>query len=498
MDKANKNDVLKTNSFKAEAAKIIGFLDSKINEIEGPFQESLDKYFYKEGIPEIIIHGVEIPVVNEETNEESTYLKQKADFDVFSALHIFDLAGIKYKEGSKTTWIHPSEKLQYNKNEKPYFMIDGIPKYLKKGTVVIDVAGTYGAKIAKGDILQFDHHGDDSKGQDTTSATNEIYESLKDNENFQKNIKENTNTEDLKWLENYVNFVTKVDNLDYDVNPENWENYHNTLYAVQKYFNSSNQGVILDLYRNYGDVSLEGFSADEMDYIIATGDITYRYNDKKKEKPIFKNIKPLVYDGKNQDVDDLESDLFYKERLIRLKDVAQLQKISVLNTNEAIDESRIEMFLNNFNENSPVLGKTLIEEVDRQDKTKKVNKFTAVGAYGNGYDSYIILNTGGDQKNEVFVSSKKDTNLFVENIKEEFKKELGNKYSEKLVQPVRDSMVVMRDPALKKLETDKIREIIAKALKIDGYDIKSKEKDTKDKILESSRRTQELLNRINN
>jgi len=520
------HDILPTKKKLTSVIKLLGEMEKQISDIHKikekeiekeefvknkEKQEIINKYFYKEGVSQIIIHGVEVG--DEEDDEKNSHLKHKLDFDVSSAMKIMELGGVKFKEGAKTSWINPKEKLQYDEDGKPYFnssttepVVYKIGKhkgefvkdkngnqkfetkysklYLEPGTVVLDVGGTYGVNVEKGDIIQFDHHGETNEY--TTSTTKEIFGVLKNMPEFRKSVMENTKTENLKWLENYVDFVTRVDNLDYEVNPQNWDNHHNTLYAVQRYFNSpkSPQEIIMDLFKNYGNVNFNGFTQKELDYVMAVGDKFYYENDTRKERPQFKNIRPLQYKGKTEKPEFFEDDLFYQERLLRVRDFADLQKRAVNNTNIAIEYNQVEMYEKNLPEYSEKFGKVLIDEKDTNQKDVR-NAFNAVGAYGNGYETYVIFNVNGNQKNSIFVSTKKDASEFVDKMRVLLKAELGDSYNDGMVVPVRNSMVIIRDQALKTLDTDRVRAIMVEALEL--------EDEVSIMIQESNDRTNKLI-----
>ena len=164
------HDILPTKKKLTSVIKLLGEMEKQISDIHKikekeiekeefvknkEKQEIINKYFYKEGVSQIIIHGVEVG--DEEDGEKETHLKHKLDFDVSSAMKIMELGGVKFKEGSKTSWINPKEKLQYDEDGKPYFNSNDKEEtrlYLEPGTVVLDVAGTYGVSVMKGDIIQ--------------------------------------------------------------------------------------------------------------------------------------------------------------------------------------------------------------------------------------------------------------------------------------------------------------------------------------------------------
>lgn len=469
-------------------------------------KELIDKYFFREGVSQVIIHGVKKPYLNKETGEEETNLAQKIDLDVWSAMETMHLGGVRFKEDSKTSWIDPKEKLQYDEDGKPFFNQDGEKLYLEPGTVVIDVANTYGVNVVSGDIIQIDHHTPDKK--DITSTTKQMFDFLKQNPTFVENFKENTETDNLEWFENYVDFVTKVDNLDYDVNPSNWNNYNNTMYAVQKRFNSFNREVILDLFKNHPDIHFGNFTKEELDYVIAVGDKGQDIDKKTNTKKIsLKNLQPLRFKGEYVQPEFFENHylgLYNEKNLIKLCDLVEFQKSAVYFANKKIKENEAVMYLNGLNTKSPVLGKIIIDEIDSFSKDR--NPFGAVSAYGNGYDSYLILNLNGDQKNEIFVSTKKDPNEFANRLRQSFEKELGDKNPEELVVVVRDSMIVVRDEVLKTMDTGKIRDIISRDLEIDGHskekvmeEIKKKIETSinTDKRKESIDKIETMLNRYN-
>ena len=416
------------------------------------------------------------------------------------------MGGVKLAEGFNVTWVDPKEKIQYDEDGKPYYnsvesvaIIDKNGKfekdskdnikherkisrlYLEPGTVILDVGNSFGVDIIAKDVIRIDHHGE--KNKKITSTTNELFNVVKENPKFIENFKENTGTSDFVWFENYINFVTKVDNLDYEVNPENWDNYNNTLYAGQKYFNSSNREIILDIFKNYPDIHFENFTQEEQDYIIAIGNKGQENNKKTGIKKIsLKDLRPLRVDGKPFPPEFFEDHplALYDSNIIKLRDLVELQKNAIRIANKVIKDNETVMYSNGLKTDSPVLGKVIIDEKDIQNKYN--NPLGAVAAYGNGYDTYIILNLSGKRKNEVFVSTKKDATEFVDNLRTLFKETLGDAYTEETIIPVRDSMVVIRDPAVKSLDADVIRAIIAKALRIDGHSKEKVMEDLKKKI----------------
>ncbi len=477
-------------------------------------QEIIESYFFEKGVPQVIIHGAEEARVNQETGEEDMYLNAKIDLDVWSALKFMELGGVKFAKGAKTSWINPKWELKRDEDGKPYYETqeqhiskdskgeikrDSAGKqklktkparlYLKPGTVILDVGNTFGVNIVDGDVIHIDHHGEINKR--VTSTTNELLGILRKSPTFLSNFEKNTGDKDMEWIENYTKFVTKVDNLDYIVNPETWPRYNNTLYAGQKYFNSHNREVVLDLFQNHPDIHFENFTREELNYVIATGDKGYVNG-----KISLKNLAPLRIEGEPVDPEYfIDHPLaLYDKNLITLGDLVELQKKTVTLSNKMIEDNETVMHQNNFSTLSPVLGKTIIDEIDA--KRGRRNPLGAVSAYGNGYDTYVILNLNGKQKNEIFVSTKEDANEFADNMRELFKKELGDRYTDELVIVVRDSMVVVRDKVLKDMDTDGIRAIIARALQIDGRTPENRRKDILQMVQNSQERTQEVLDSI--
>ncbi len=496
----------------------LGKLEYKKNLLEKKFdffkeiykKELLGEYLYEKGISDVIIHGAKAEYKNKK-GETEDYIKQKIDLDVYSTMMMLQMGDVKYQDGATTTWIDPKEEINYDEEGKPYYNVEtkeplffknGKPKkdksgdtifeikkdrkYLKPGTMILDMSGSFGFNIIPKDVMIFDHHGE--KNKRVTSTTREVFNTLKNNPKFIENIKKNSGHDDLTWLEHYIDFVTNVDNLDYKVDPENWATFNNTMYCIQKIFTNKNREVLIDLFRNYPNISLDGFTEKEMDYIVL-----YETYEEDENGKLVKVQKPLKENGVKKSPDHFKNNSMrlYDGKLVSIRDLVEYQKKALDYSNASIAKSELLMFKNNLNTNSPVLGKTIIQEVDVNSKEK--NPFNTVSGYGNGYDSYVILNLNGIQKNEIFVSTKKNTDDFVEKLQDGFKEVLNDKYHNKMVIPVRGSMVIVRDEVLKTLDTDKIRDIIARALEIDNFTEEERDKQLMNEILESSRQTQELL-----
>lgn len=500
-------------------------LDSRTKEIFYDVNkvELLNKFLYKDGISQVVIHGADIPYANEK-GEEEFFTVSKMDLDAYSALKILEMGGVKFKDSVLHTWINPKEKIQYDENGKPYYNItskepqfhnNGKIKqdksgktiletkqdrfYLPSGTLIVDMGGIFGFKMIPDGVSIFDHHGENNKK--TTSATREMFDVLSGDLEFVKRFKENTNTKDLKWVNNYIDFVTKVDNLDYKITPENWKNFNNTMYGIQKFFSKENQEIIIDLFKNYPDISLDGFTAEELEYIIALGDKGYVTNDNGYKNISLKNLKPLEFDGVKKSPDFFENNPrgTFDKKIIRVKDLVEFQKRLFKYSDKAILRAEVEMHDKNLNKESPILGKVLIDEVDvGLKKYQEINPVGAVSAYGHGYDSYVILNLNGKQKNEIFVSAKKGAKEFAERLKKEFAEILGDKYKKDLVQVQRDKMVIIRGPELRSLETNKIREIIIEVLGVKNSNKQEKEDKEKSKLQETLDKLNKLYEAFNN
>ena len=145
----------------------------------------------------IVVHGETV----KKEGKESLHLK--TDLDGRAALYLIELAGIEYPQ---LTFVKKGE----SKSEGLHIDTGGRPVF------VIESDGT----------VFFDHHGKerDPKGK-SSSATKQIYEKLIEHGLLKK----------TPWLDSLVNFVTDIDNANYDLNKRIFENYYSkSLYGLLK------------------------------------------------------------------------------------------------------------------------------------------------------------------------------------------------------------------------------------------------------------------------
>lgn len=152
----------------------------------------------REGVSELVIHGERR--TDKEGNE---ILSLRPDLDSRASIYLIEQAGIDYKQLTfvpKGDWID--------------------------GSINIDTGEVDGPLIGENDTVFIDHHGSERKDRkNSTSATMMTYDILL-REGFLKRE---------KYLDNLVDFVTDVDNEDYQLGREYFINeWWKTLYGVHK------------------------------------------------------------------------------------------------------------------------------------------------------------------------------------------------------------------------------------------------------------------------
>src|SRR3989344_3057828 len=148
----------------------------------------------KAGFDQLVIHG------DFRHEGGKSQLKLRPDLDAMGGVFLMDLAGINYK------------------------MVTFVPKGKEMaGAVHIDTGGKPELTIEEDGSIFFDHHG--SERGKPTSATAIVYESLTKAGMLKKE----------KWLDNFSQFVTQIDNLDYPIDEEFLKNdWWRTPYGTYK------------------------------------------------------------------------------------------------------------------------------------------------------------------------------------------------------------------------------------------------------------------------
>lgn len=428
--------------------------DTKEDTLEKTPQEKFEDLIFKKGINKIVIHG---GMIESKKPENGWLLTPRVDFDADSAIMILDELGVKYNKGATSTWVHPEAKLKEDKKGNHYFEYKDEKIYLEDGTVVFDVGKSNGLKMLKDTVFVLDHHGDGSN--EITSTTKILVESVEGFKKYQDK-KENF----PEYLKNYAELVTLVDNLsmDTDMGREEFEKkYALTMPALVPLLYYKNPKMLLDIFKKYPDISINGFSKKELKYPVGVREYTSVDDNRNGFSGIniYSEI-PKNYNPK----------YVYEE--FTIGDLVQNQQKVVENSIKEIDYHIQKMFKDGLKTNSPITGKTVFinqesfKYIDYKGAVKKYNtyignSFGASTVYNMGYDTMIILNK--DKGNQIFVSSKNHQGLkkFADNFKI---------YYDNAV-TVRDSMFILRDINLKNENSEYLRNAIVDSAKIDGFDI---------------------------
>ncbi len=422
--------------------------------IEKTPQEKFEDLIFKKGIITIIIHG---EMIESKKTDNAWFLKPKLDFDADSAIMILDELGAKYNKGYNYTWVHPEARLKEDKSGNFYFEYNNEKIYLTDGTVVFDVGKANGLKMLKDGVFVLDHHGD--ANNDTTSTTQILVETAQDFKKY-KDKKEKF----PEYLKNYAELTTMVDNLsmDTDMGRENFiKNYANTMPALVPLLYYKNPKILLDFFKKYPNVSLDGFSKKELKYTVGVREYTSLSDNRTGFMGI--NIYSEIPEKHNPNY-------IYEE--FTIGDIVENQKKVVENSVKEIDYHIQKMMSDGLKTTSPFLGKTVFIDqkvfkyIDKNDNIKEYrtymgNSFGASTVYNLGYDSMVLLNR--DKGNQIFVSSKNKEGL------KKFADNLKVYYDNAVI--VRESMFILRDKNLKNVNPEYIRNAIIDSAQIDGFDI---------------------------
>ncbi len=426
--------------------------EEKLTDAEITPHEKLEDYFFKKGVSQIIVHGVEI---ENKIKDGEHGLVPKMDLDVDSALMVLDEIGVKYKSGAKCTWIHPEAKLVEPSKGQAYFEYNGEKTFLTKGTVIFDVGKSNGFKPLPGDVFMFDHHGE--AGSEPTSTTQILIENLEQLNQYKDGKKEFP-----IFLKSYAELVTKIDNLsmDRDMDIDEFKNnYANTMYALAPLVYGKNRRMLMDIYKKYPNISMDAFTDRENEYIVGVRE----YTSTDDHRSGFKDIKIYSEIPENNNLD-------YVYENFTIKDLVENQQHALDLSIKEINFHTQKMFRDGLKIDSEILGRTVFidqEKYDYSDSNGKIRKFNdysgntfgALTAYNMGYDSMIILNR--DRGNHIFVSSKNPNGL------RQFAKNLKIYYSNAII--VRDSMLILRDKEIKTENPENVRNAIIDSAQIDGF-----------------------------
>lgn len=420
----------------------------KIEKKELTPHEKFEDYLFKKGISQIIFHGENY------NGKNKSFLVPKMDFDIDSALQVLDEIGVKYANGARFTWVHPQSRMEREKNGRAFFDVSGEKMYLPKGTMIIDTGGTNGFNVEDGDIFTMDHHSDGSNKE--TSATKILLENL-------KQIPHYVDANYPEYLDNYAELVTKIDNLSMntDTGLDNFrKNYANTMYALEPLVYHKNKRMLMDIFKKYPNINLNGFTEEEKKYVVGVKEFTGP-----EDKRIgFKGIK--IY---SEIPENPNKDFRYEE--FNIGDLVENQQNAVENSIKEINYHAQKMFRDGLTVDSKIMGRTIFidaenwEYVDkRTGKIKEYkdyanNSFGAVTAYNMYYDTMIILNR--KKGNQIFISSKNKEGL------KQFSEKLSVHYGNGII--VRDSMYILRDPGMKNEDVNNVRETIIDSAGLNGF-----------------------------
>jgi hypothetical protein len=419
--------------------------------------EKFEDYLFKKGINKIVIHG---GLVEYKKDAEKQALMPRVDFDADSALMVLDEVGAKYATGATTTWIHPEAVLKQDKSGRYYYEYNKEKTFLTKGTLVIDVGKSNGFNVLDGDIFTIDYHAVDAVDADEdTSATQILVENLE-----QLNRYTDGTEKFPEYLNSYAKLVSKIDNLsmDTEMDIDFKENYAKTMYALQPFLYSKNRKILLEIFKKYPDISLDGFTDEELEYPIGVREYT-SINDRRIG---FRGVK--IY---SEIPNDFNLDYIYED--FTIQDIVENQQKAVEYSIDEINLQAQRMFRDKLKINSPITGKTLFVDQETKEYTSKdgtvkkfntysKNSFGAVTAYKMGYDTMIIFNR--DKGNQIFVSSKNKEGLH------KFAQNLEMYYPGAVI--VRDKMLILRDKSMKSVNPVKIREAVIKSSEIGGFNEK--------------------------
>jgi len=426
-------------------------VNSKIEKKELTPHEKFEDYLFKKGIKQIIVHGQDYQDKN-----GNTKLVSKMDFDIDSALQVLDEVGVKFANGAKCTWVHPQSRMEREKNGRAYFMIDGEKMYLPKGTMIIDTGGTNGFNVEDGDIFTLDHHGDSSSEE--TSATKILVENLKQLPRYI-----NGDSTYSEFLNNYAELVTKIDNLSMNTDMEFEDfkkNYANTMYALEPLVYYKNKKMLMDIFRKYPNISLDGFTEEEKKYVVGVKEFT----GPEDKRTGFQGIK--IYSAIPENSNE---NYWYDE--FTIGDLVENQQNEARESVREINYHAQKMFRDGLTVDSKIMGRTIFIDVEnweykdkRTGKLKKIkdytdNSFGAFTAYSMYYDTMIILNRG--KGNQIFISSKNKEGL------KKFSENLSLYYDNGII--VRDSMYILRDPKMKNENVNNVREAIIDSAGLNGF-----------------------------
>lgn len=428
----------------------------KVEKKELTPHEKFEDYLFKKGIKQIIVHGQDYQDKN-----GNTKLVSKMDFDIDSALQVLDEVGVQFTTDAKCTWVHPQSRMEREKNGRAYFMIDGEKMYLPKGTMIIDVGGTNGFNIEDGDIFTLDHHSDSSDNE--TSSTKILVENLKELPRYI-----NGDSTFPEFLDNYTELVTKIDNLSMDTNMEFEDfkkNYANTMYALEPFVYYKNKRMLMDIFRKYPNINLNGFTEEEKKYVVGVKEFT------KQEDKGFTSKKVNLYSEIpkiKKTPEDPNEEFKYEE--FTIGDLVENQQNAVENSIKDINYHTQKMFRDGLTVDSKIMGRTIFVDVENWEyvdkRTGKIkefkdytNNFGAVTAYNMYYDTMIILNR--KEGNRIFISSKNKEGL------QQFSENLSLYYDNGII--VRDSMYILRDPKMKNEDVNNVREAIIDSAGLNGF-----------------------------
>ncbi|MCX6718193.1 MAG: hypothetical protein NTY81_01125 [Candidatus Staskawiczbacteria bacterium] len=188
-----------------------------IKEGEEKYEEELKRLFET-----AVTHGY--------INEKGEFVEKPGDHDAWGVLKMLELAGLL----NKVKFVRPgqaSENIPENKND-----------------VMADTGNYQGFGLAEG-RLHADHHGENAEAG--KCATKIMFEKMvalgrikiEDFDYTDGEIKRN-------YLYEYVNFVNDVDNESYNLNSRGLQNFHRSLYGLNKCVKPED---LFDFFKNGGD-----------------------------------------------------------------------------------------------------------------------------------------------------------------------------------------------------------------------------------------------------